>query len=119
MTWRLGVCALLPTGLLFTGCVRHASSASPEYRIVAVATLVQQESHTRSLLQAVSAVNDSAVWVSGHRATWARTTDGGSTGTPGTMSGPASTLQSRDVHAADPNTANLPAAGPSPASRLH
>src|SRR5258708_9183049 len=116
MTWRLGVCALLPTGLLFTGCVRHASSASPEYRIVAVATLVQQESHTRSLLQAVSAVNDSFVWVSEHRATWARTTDGGGTWTPGAMSGADSTLQLPYVHAVDANTAYLLAPGPGLAS---
>jgi photosystem II stability/assembly factor-like uncharacterized protein len=118
-TWRLGVCTLLPTVFLLTGCVHHPSPESPSYRIVAVGTLVQQESHTRSLLQAVSAVNDSVVWVSGHRATWVRTIYGGRTWVPGAMTGADSTLQFRDVQAVDANTAYLLAAGPGPASRIY
>lgn len=41
------------------------------------ARLAAQASGTTALLQAVSAVNERVVWVSGHRATYARTTDGG------------------------------------------
>jgi photosystem II stability/assembly factor-like uncharacterized protein len=118
-TWRLGVCTLLPAAFLFTACVHRSSSESPSYRIVAVGTLVPQESHTRSLLQAVSAVNDSVVWVSGHRATWVRTIDGGRTWVPGRMTGADSMLEFRDVHAVDANTAYLLAAGPGPASRIY
>ena len=38
--------------------------------------LSQQSSGTDALLQAVSPVNDDVVWVSGHEATYARTSDG-------------------------------------------
>ncbi|MFI5279289.1 MAG: WD40/YVTN/BNR-like repeat-containing protein [Gemmatimonadales bacterium] len=104
--------------LAIAGCV-HSSQTPPQYRMVAVGTLVQQESHTGALLQAVSAVNDSVVWISGHRATWVRTTDGGRTWIPGAMTGADSSLQFRDVHAVDANTAYLLAAGPGPASRIY
>ena len=82
-------------------------------------SVVEQESHTTALLQAVSAVNDSVVWVSGHRATWARTVDGGRTWVPGRMTGADSMLQFRDVHAVDANTAYLLAAGPGESSRIY
>ena len=82
-------------------------------------TLVEQVSHTTALLQAVSAVSDSVAWVSGHRATWARTTDGGATWLAGAMAGPDSTLEFRDVHAVDANTAYLLSAGNGAASRIY
>jgi photosystem II stability/assembly factor-like uncharacterized protein len=105
--------------LLALGACVRSSQTPPAYRMLAVPTLVQQESHTTALLQAVSAVNDSVVWVSGHRATWARSTDGGRTWVPGAMTGADSTLQFRDVHAVDANTAYLLAAGPGQASRIY
>ena len=79
--------------------------------------LVEQNSSTDVLLQAVSAVDERVVWVSGHGATYVRTLDGGNTWTPGTV-GP-DTLQFRDVHALDASTAWLLAAGPGDMSRIY
>jgi photosystem II stability/assembly factor-like uncharacterized protein len=81
--------------------------------------LAEQASGTTALLQAVSAVNDTVAWVSGHRATWARTTDGGRTWTAGAMAGPDSVLQFRDVHALSADSAWLLAAGPGERSRIY
>jgi photosystem II stability/assembly factor-like uncharacterized protein len=83
------------------------------------ATLAEQQSHTTALLQAVSAVDDRVVWVSGHRATWARTVDGGRTWVPGAMTGPDSALEFRDVQAVSATTAYLLAAGPGEQSRIY
>lgn len=80
--------------------------------------LTEQVSGTTALLQAVSPVNERVVWVSGHRATYARTTDGGTTWQAGTVSGNDS-LQFRDVHAFDENTAFLMSAGTGLASRIY
>ena len=63
-------------------------------------TLTPQSSGTDQLLQAVSAVDDSVVWVSGHGGSYARTTDGGTTWEAG-MVPDADTLQFRDVHAVE------------------
>lgn len=81
-------------------------------------TLVAQQSGTTALLQAVSAVNDRVVWVSGHRGTWARTTDGGVTWQIGSVPG-GDSLQFRDVHALDADNAWLMSAGPGEASRIY
>jgi photosystem II stability/assembly factor-like uncharacterized protein len=80
--------------------------------------LEPQVSGTDVLLQAVSAVNDSVVWVSGHGGTWARTLDGGVTWTARVMAG-ADTLQFRDVHALDADRAWLLSAGPGEMSRIY
>ncbi len=82
-------------------------------------SLTEQASGTTALLQAVSAVNDSVAWVSGHRATWARTVDGGRTWSAGAMTGPDSVLQFRDVHAVSADSAWLLAAGPGERSRIY
>ena len=84
-----------------------------------VGTIAEQESHTTALLQAVSAVDDSVVWVSGHRATWVRTVDGGRTWLPGAMTGPDSALEFRDVAAVSASIAYLLAAGPGERSRIY
>lgn len=75
-------------------------------------SLTVQQSGTTALLQAVSvsASNPDIVWISGHAATWARTTDGGRTWQSHTMLGRDS-LQFRDLHAIDANRAWLMAAG--------
>lgn len=78
----------------------------------------QQVSHTTALLQAVSAVDESVVWVSGHAGTWARTLDGGATWTAGRVPG-ADTLQFRDVHALSADVAWLLSAGPGQLSRIY
>ena len=67
---------------------------------------VDQPSGTKELLIAVSPVNDRVVWVSGQHGTWLRTTDGGAHWQVGHVPG-ADTLQFRDVHAVDANTAYL------------
>lgn len=94
----------------------HTVAGSPP---VLVGTIAEQESHTTSLLQAVSVVDDSVVWVSGHRATWVRSVDGGRTWMPGVMTGPDSALQFRDVEAVSATTAYLLAAGPGDSSRIY
>src|SRR5690606_25926397 len=80
--------------------------------------LDRQVSGTTALLQAVSAPAPDTVWVSGHRGTWARTTDGGHTWQLGTVPG-ADSLQFRDVHAASADTAWLLSAGNGPMSRIY
>src|SRR5262245_7518982 len=68
--------------------------------------LIEQTSGTSALLQAISPVTDKVVWVSGHQATFARTTDGGATWLAGKVPGD-STLQFRDVYGIDANNAYL------------
>ncbi len=82
-----------------------------------VPVLTPQQSGTSALLQAVSAVNDRVVWVSGHSGTWAKTIDGGSTWVTGRVPG-ADTLQFRDVHAFGADTAFLMSAGSGELSRI-
>jgi photosystem II stability/assembly factor-like uncharacterized protein len=79
--------------------------------------LVEQTSGTTALLQAVHALDAQHVWLSGHRATYAVTEDGGSTWRVARVPGD-STLQWRDLHAVSPTRAWLMAAGSGPASRI-
>ena len=102
--------------VLLAGCAHRPQTGS---RPDAVGIITAQESHTTALLQAVSAVDDSVVWVSGHQATWVRTVDGGLTWVPGAMTGPDSALQFRDVEAVSATTAYLLAAGPGDSSRIY
>jgi len=102
--------------MVVSACARGTSSAPSTARMEP--TLVEQTSGTRALLQAVSPASDDVVWVSGHRATWARTTDGGATWQAGAMTGADSLLEFRDVHAVDATTAYLLAAGPGARSRI-
>jgi photosystem II stability/assembly factor-like uncharacterized protein len=83
------------------------------------ARLVAQASGTTALLQAVSAVNERVVWVGGHRATYARTIDGGATWESAQMPGVDTTIQFRDVHAVSADVAYLLAAGPGERSRIY
>src|SRR5437879_11899341 len=96
--------------VLLAGC---ALQSRPEtgYRPVVVGTITEQQSHTAALLQAVSAVDDSVVWVSGHQATWVRTVDGGRPWVPGGMTGPDSAVQFRAGEAVSTPTAYLLAGG--------
>src|SRR4051812_18292205 len=80
--------------------------------------MTDQASGTRALLQAVSPISDRVVWVSGHTATWARTTDGGTTWQAGSVPGDTS-LQFRDVYAIDENSAYLMSSGTGKASRIY
>ncbi len=80
--------------------------------------LSQQSSGTDALLQAVSPVNDDVVWVSGHEATYARTSDGGRTWISSVMPD-AEGLQFRDVAAFNERTAYLMSAGTGELSRIY
>ncbi len=77
-----------------------------------------QTSNTNALLIAVSAVNDRLVWVSGAQGTYLRTTDGGATWRAARVPG-ADSLQFRDVHAVDANTAYLLSIGNGNQSRIY
>ncbi|RMH16119.1 MAG: oxidoreductase, partial [Gemmatimonadetes bacterium] len=103
--------------LLGTAALAAASAAAgpwPRADLV----LTPQPSGTDALLQAVSAVDTSLVWVSGHRGVVLRTTDGGATWTR--LATPAGdSLQFRDVDAFDERTAALLSAGPGTLSRLY
>ena len=74
--------------------------------------LTVQETGTTALFQAVSvsARHPSVVWISGHSGTWARSTNGGRSWQAHVMAG-IDSLQFRDLHALDANTAWLMAAG--------
>ena len=79
---------------------------------------ISQRSGTTALLQAVSVVDSATVWVSGHDATYARTTDGGATWTAARVPG-ADSLEFRDVYAVSASVAYLLAAGPGARSRIY
>lgn len=80
--------------------------------------LAPQRSGTTALLQAVSAPNERVVWVSGHRGTYAITTDGGESWRAAVVPD-ADSLQFRDVYAVDDRTAWLLAAGDGDRSRIY
>ena len=113
----LGRVALAAVALM-SGCSAHSHPGSDAPPLLSGA-ITEQESHTTALLQAVRAVDDSVVWVSGHRATWVRTVDGGRTWVTGAMTGPDSTLQFRDVEPVSATTAYLLAAGSGEQSRIY
>ena len=89
----------------------------PSLAPLATPVLDVQESGTTALLQAVSAVDERIVWVSGHAGTYVRTLDGGVTWVAGRVPG-ADTLQFRDVHAISADTAWLMSAGSGELSRI-
>lgn len=81
-------------------------------------SLTPQTSGTEALLQAVSPVSDDVVWVSGHAATYAVTSDGGSTWAAHVVPD-ADGLQFRDVAAFSTSSAYLMSAGTGDASRIY
>ncbi len=110
MTLRSSPLVLLLFALL-TGCTgRPAAFTNPHWEA--------QASGTEARLQAVSIVSESVVWASGTGGTYARTTDGGATWHAGTVPG-ADTLEFRDVHGVDAQTAYLLSAGTGAASRIY
>jgi photosystem II stability/assembly factor-like uncharacterized protein len=98
--------------LVATTAGRPAAHDAPPASVV-----TEQHSGTTARLQAVSAVNERVVWVSGVRATWARTVDGGATWVADSMAD--SWLEFRDVHAVSADRAWLLAAGPGDSSRIY
>ncbi|WP_258102788.1 hypothetical protein [Marinoscillum sp. MHG1-6] len=71
---------------------------------------------TDALLQAISYVDNKTIWVSGHKATFARTTDGGESWDLFTH--PSDTLQFRDLHAFSEDHVLLMSAGTGKLSRI-
>lgn len=102
-------------GLALAALAALGSSAQAQ---AADPALEDQRSATRRLLQAVSPVDTSVVWISGQGGTWQRTTDGGRTWTGGIVPGQDS-LEFRDVHAASATEAWLLSAGPGDRSRIY
>ena len=81
-------------------------------------TLVEQASGVTAVLQAISPVNDSIVWVTGHAGVILRTRDGGRTWER--LAAPAGdSLQFRDVYAASADTAFVLSAGSGALSRIY
>lgn len=99
--------------ILIAACSQPAAAPSP-----ASISHTPQQSNTSALLISVSPVNDTIVWASGTGGTWLRTLDGGATWQAGKVAG-ADSLQFRDVHALDANTAWLLSIGNGPASRIY
>jgi photosystem II stability/assembly factor-like uncharacterized protein len=81
-------------------------------------TLTPQVSGTSNRLQAVSAVDERVVWVSGVGGTYALTTDGGATWRAAVVPG-ADSLEFRDVEGVSERVAYLLAAGPGDRSRIY
>jgi len=106
--------------LVATALLTHALAAqntpTPSGATLPRATV--QQSHTTQLLQAVHAVNERVVWASGHGGVVLRTLDGGTTWqarpTPA-----GDSLQFRDVHALNADTAWILSAGNGSASRIY
>lgn len=110
-TLRFSITALLLQGA--AACAGAAPSPTPTS-----AELEDQISGTSELLQAVSPVDTSVVWVSGHGGSWRRTTDGGRSWAGGVVPN-ADSLEFRDVHAASASEAWLLSAGPGERSRVY
>ena len=81
-------------------------------------TLLEQASGVTAVLQAISPVNDSIVWVTGHAGVILRTRDGGRTWER--LTAPAGdSLQFRDVYAVSADTAFVLSAGSGALSRIY
>jgi len=89
-----------------------ASAQAPRLKLTA------QESGTDVLLIGISPVSDSLVWVSGTGGTVLRTTNGGADWQIMKVPG-ADSLQFRDVHGVDVNTAYVLSSGEGNASRIY
>lgn len=80
--------------------------------------VTEQQTNTTELIQAVHAVNDRVLWASGHGGVVLRTLDGGAhweqRPTPA-----GDSIEFRDVHALNADTAFIMSAGNGPASRIY
>lgn len=113
-TMIIGVAA----GALAGGAGAAAAHAmQPPFRKQAP-TVTMQQSGTGALLQAVSAADSLVVWVAGRASTYLRTVDGGATWKVGTIAEEDS-LQLRDVHAVDAETAYVLSAGSGERARIY
>lgn len=99
-----------PALLFITVTVGSVAAQTPK--------VTEQVSGTTQLLQAVSAVSEKVVWVSGHGGTVARTLDGGEHWTLRPVPG-AEKLEFRDIHALSADLAWAMSAGPGQQSRIY
>ena len=81
-------------------------------------SIENQDSGTDELLIGISPVTESVVWVSGTAGTFGRTLDGGASWQTGIVEG-ADSLQFRDVHGVDSDTAYLLSIGSGDQSRIY
>lgn len=99
------------TGILALGATLPAAAQAP--------VLTDQSlAGSRVLFIGVAPVSGEVAWLAGTRGTWARTTNGGATWETGVVPG-ADSLQFRDVHAVDANTAWLLSIGNGEESRIY
>lgn len=99
--------AILIVCILAIGC--ESTNSSPEIELV--------DTPTSSLLQAISIVDEKTIWISGHNAEFVRSLDGGDSWQLFRYSNMDS-LQFRDIHAFDQNSAILMSAGVGAESRI-
>src|SRR5688572_3718572 len=100
------------------GCSRASPSTDSPSVAPPNPTFTAQVSGTKNRLQAVSAVDERVVWVSGVSGTYALTTDGGATWRAAVVPG-ADSLEFRDVEGVSERVAYLLAAGPGDRSRIY
>lgn len=100
-------------GVLLAGCAAGARRSTPPPPI-----LTPQRSGTSVRLIGLDPVDERVAWVAGTGGAWARTIDGGETWEAGVVPG-ADSLQFRDVHAVDAETAYLLSIGSGAASRVY
>ena len=110
---KLAAAALIALGL--AACRGAPATVAPT---LSVPVVEDQTSGTAKLLQAVSVVDSSVVWVSGQGATWAVTMNAGRAWRAGVVPGD-SALEFRDVHAESARAAWLLASGPGARSRVY
>ena len=99
----IAICIILTVIVTIKYC---SSISQPEKPVV----LEPQESPTTASLRGVCAVSDKVCWASGTNGTFLKTIDGGITWASGTVAG-ADSLDFRDIHANDENTAYILSAG--------
>jgi len=99
---------------IFSGC---GSSARAGDSTLWTPTLTDQTSGTDALLIGSHAVSEDVVWLSGTGGTVVRTTDGGATWSASVIPG-TDTLQLRDIHAMDAQTAWALSIGSGASSRI-
>jgi photosystem II stability/assembly factor-like uncharacterized protein len=109
---------LLPAAVLFACACARSAPETPDFD--ALRPVVEnQPSGVTALLQAVSVVDSSVAWISGHDAIVLRTTDGGRSWTRRPVPGAPDSLQFRDIHAFDARIAYILSAGPGELSRIY
>lgn len=100
------------------GCATERSAETPTAGAVWHPEWVEQTTGTTARFQAISAVDKNVVWASGTEGTFARTLDGGASWEVAVVPD-ADTLQFRDVHGVNAETAYLLSAGTGTTSRIY